>query len=624
MALVAGVLGAAVAAVALLVGLRIASAAQDLREAADLVDTASIALEEGRFSEVRELLDDAGALLTSATSALYGRPELEVVSALPVLSDDLEQLRESVAVAATLVNGGGRILRAAQPLEGPDGSLETPLRSGAIPLDAVREVGREASLVAGALPGALDAPERSLFGQVGEVRTRVMEEAIRRRTQLRGLAAGLELLADMAGGNGPRRYLIAVANTAEMRGSGGMVLNYGVLIGRGGDFELEEFGRIDELALDVPVPLSSISGEVPEDYLERWEGFDPLQRWRNATLAADLEVTAPVLEAMYAQATGNKASGVIQIDPQGLAALLEGVGPVEVPEVGMVAAENVVDLVLNRAYSLYPDIEQRSDVLGDVAEAAFEALVDGEYSSLRPLGEALLRATDGRHIVMHSVAAGAQRQLGFFGADGTLPSLDGADAVALTVQNTSANKLDYYVDTRLELSGDRPAGRFGKVQAAITVSNTAPAGVTEPRYVFGPFDDGQVAGLYRASVSLYLPAGATLDAAAGDVTAAPPVMQSEAGRPVVGFQIDVPAGQARTVLLELRWAPRPGGDYQLLVVPSPRVRPTTLQLDLKDAGVSGEVVLDRSWRFQTGEAPEPLSPPSGRRPVGRGPAPGGE
>jgi Protein of unknown function (DUF4012) len=605
------------AGVALLAALRLVGAARDLRTASDLVDDAGSALEEGRLADAQNGLTEAGDLLTSATNALHGHAELEVIGLLPIASANLEQLRESVGVAATLVNGGERILRAAGPLQAEDGTLETPLLEGAIPLDAVRVVGREADQLAATLPGPDDDRPSLLLGPVEELRSDVAEEVTDRRNQLRSLAAGLELLADMAGANGERRYLIAVANTAEMRGSGGMVLSYGVLVGRAGEFELEQFGRIDELLLPEAIPREFVPG-VPDDYLARWEGFQPLERWRNATLAADFELTAPALETMYSLISETDAAGVIQIDPQGLAALLEGVGPVEVPPLGTVTSDNVVDLVLNQAYVRFPDIDSRSNVLGDVAEAAFERLVGGEYDSLRPLGEALLGAVDGRHLAMHTVAAGPQRHLHYFGADGALPPVDGPDAVHLTVQNVSGNKLDYYVDTALELRGARPEGQIGAVQATITVTNTAARGATEPRYVYGPFNEQQVAGLYRGSVSLYLPAGASLVATAGDPLSDPPVLQTEGGRPVVGFRVDVPAGETRRVVLDLQLAPRPPGAYELLVVPSPRVRPTVVTVDL-DGGrtASGSVPLLHAWWFRSGADPSPVVQPSGRTVVGR-------
>src|SRR5690606_32981303 len=109
--------------------------------------------------------------------------------------------------------------------------------------------------------------------------------------------------------------------------------------------DLLHFGDIDELAVPGPLP----DDVVPADYRTRWEGFDHLERFRQANLAADYTVVAPVLEELYRQATGLPVDGVIQIDPSGLAAILEGIGPVQVEELGEVRADNVVSLTLNEA-----------------------------------------------------------------------------------------------------------------------------------------------------------------------------------------------------------------------------------------------------------------------------------
>ncbi len=556
-----------------------------------------------RSLPARAALAAASDHLTAASADLHNHAELGLLELLPVASENLEALRDVVGVASRLSIGGERLLAAAAPLESATGDLEVPLSAGAIPLDAVDAARQQAAQLVVSLPSGVSEGSSRLLGRVEELRTTVLEEAVRRRDQLDVLSRGLALIGDMSGSSGERHYLIAVANSAEMRGSGGMILSYGALIGRDGDFDLRSFGRIDELALDGPIEREAVP-TVPDDYLERWRGFDPLLRWRNANLAADFELTAPALEVMYWAATGVIPAGVIQVDPHGLAAILEGTGPVEVAELGTITADNVVDVVLSDAYSRFPDIDSRSDVLGDVAEAAFERLVTGSYPSLRPLADALLAAVDGRHLMMHSVGARAQEQLAHFGASGSLPATDG-DSVSLTVQNVSANKLDYYVDTSLTLTGDRPEGAFGDVQAEITVTNTAPAGVREPRYVFGPFNADQQAGLYRGAVSLYLPIGATL-VSAGGASVAVPLVQSEAGRPVVGFNVDVPAGESRTVVLELRLAPRPAGAYELLLVPSARVRPTQVRVALDGAEMDAAVQLDRTWRLRSGEEPSPV------------------
>ena len=199
-----------------------------------------------------------------------------MVRAIPVLGGNLVELREAVALATQLSSGGLNILTAAQPLEGASGRLDIPLASGAIPLPAVQATQLAAEQLIGSLPELDDLQEGTpfLFGPVQTLHDRVYEEAERRLVQLHNLVDGLALVSEMSGGAGDRFYLIAVANTAEMRGSGGMVLSYGALVGQDGDFELLDFERIDDLQLKKPVERTFLP-DLPEDYLRRWDGFDP-------------------------------------------------------------------------------------------------------------------------------------------------------------------------------------------------------------------------------------------------------------------------------------------------------------------------------------------------------------
>ena len=87
--------------------------------------------------------------------------------------------------------------------------------------------------------------------------------------------------------------------------------------------------------------------------------------------------------------------------------------------------------------------------------------------------------------------------------------------------------------------------------------------------------------MYRGVVSLYLPPGATLVSASGDPPRDPPISVSEGGRPIVSWTVDLPAGATSHVVLDLRLPPQLRLRYQLLAVPSPRVRPTILRTALE-------------------------------------------
>lgn len=558
----------------------------DLRAARDLLVAAGDAVEDGRLADARAGLATAQGLLVRANGALHTSTSLQAVGWLPGVDQNLATIRDSVALALTVVSGAGRLLAVASPLESADGDLEVPLRRGAIPLDVVAAARLEANSLAIALPVVDDDPPgRFVVDRVVELHEEVLEEAILRRRQLVDLVNGLELLGELTGENGSRRYLIAVANTAEMRGSGGMILSYGVLESAGGELSLPAFGGIDELFLDAGVD-PAVLGVDPSE-LRRWDGLEITRLWRNVNVLPDFSVVAPRMAAMYQAATGQAVDGVIQIDAAGLAAVLAGVGPVEVAGIGRVDEDNAVELTLNRAYTLFPDRDQRQEVLGDVAEAVFDRLVEGEYESVRPLGAALLQAAAERHVVLWSPRPGAVDPLRFFDADGALPDGDVMDSLFLTVQNFARNKLDFYLDTSVRVAGERPVSGPGRLRVEVTVRNDAPAGVTEPAYVFGDGTGGPP-GRYLGVASLYVPTGTALTSSTGRGEVA---LVGEGRRSALTWRVDLPAGTSSTVVLELSLPPRPTGAYTLTLAPLPRVRPTTYAVEVDD-GEGGQVRYD--------------------------------
>jgi hypothetical protein len=285
---------------------------------------------------------------------------------------------------------------------------------------------------------------------------------------------------------------------------------------------------------------------------------------------------------MYQNATELGINGLIQIDAAGLGAILAGVGPVDVEGLGQVTATNVVPLTLNEAYTLFPDRDQRQEVLGDVAEAVFGRLVTGDYPDLRPLAQAVALATQQRHIVMWTPEAAAAGPLTYFHASGALPDPFRLDHAFLTVQNFSRNKLDYFVDTSVRMTGTRQARQVGELAVEVTISNQVPDG--QPPYVLGTEDTGANVdpGVYYGIASLYLPIGASLESIGGSA-ATQPALLSEGGRTLVGWEVLLAPGETSTVTFAISLPPRPSSDYAMQLVPLPRVRPTTWTLDV-DAG----------------------------------------
>jgi hypothetical protein len=572
-------------------GLRLSQVASQLRDAQDELRGAEAAVRDGELAQADSRLNRAQHLVTAANGSLHTSAILTVASTVPILRQNLAALKRSVAVTLILTDGGRRVLEAARPLQGADGRLHVSLQGGAIPLAPAREVSQILREVAFSLPPA-PAENRWLVGPVRKLGRDVAGEADRRKQQFLSVGRGLQLLTELAGGNGSRRYMLAVANAAEMRGTGGMILSYGSLTSDAGKITLERFGPIDDIPLDKPVDVTD-----PPDYVRRFASLEPTRLWRSTNLAADFTEVAPVMEKMYPAATGDNVDGVIQIDSAGLAAILEGIGPIDVPNLGTVDAGNVVALTLNDAYVKFPDRPVRQEYLEAVARVAFDRLLSGNYPSVTALARALVKASAGRHVILHAASPAIERLAATLGADGSLPP-EGINFAALTVQNLSGNKLDYYLDTNLGITGGMRPGRASQVQLRVDLTNTAPAGGA-PQYIFGPFSSAFRNGEYRGLASVYLPMGAALRSQRG--ASDQPTVTAEQGRTVVSFGVDVQAGQTASVTLDVTLPPQPPVLQGWELVPVPRVRPTTvaLRLDTPKGAVRFNGPADRRRAFAT-------------------------
>jgi Protein of unknown function (DUF4012) len=522
----------------------------------------------------RQLMTTAQYRVVRARSRLRG-PDLSLINLVPIAHQNLAAVRRSVDLSLKMVDAGSNLLHIAAPLANASGTVEVPLRSGAIPLNIVTALRDQAQALAATLPSERNRPSGLfLLPPVQHLQNIVFDEAVLRHRQFNKVGPALDLLSDMSGANGPRRYMLAVANEAEMRGTGGMILSYGTLLAENGKFTLDRFGQIDQLKLQGPVRTA-----VPPDYYSQYRPVGPTELWRSVNYTADFAVAAPIMEAMYGAATNTPVDGVVQIDSTGLAAILAGIGPIDVPDVGYIDATNVERVTLNEAYTLFPDRPARQEVLTNVAQAAFHKLVTGDYPTVRVLAQALVAVVDQRHVILHSVHKGPQRSIVALGADGYLPD-PRSQFVHMTVQNVSANKLDYYVDTELRLRGQWHQNKHGKLHAEIEVRNTAPPD-GRPPYVFGPGAPSLGQAEYRGWVTLYLPAGARILSSGGSPEN-PPWLVSEVERSAVHFVAIAPPGGRNVVTVDLELPPRLGQRMTLQLVPSPRLRPTTLAIDFDD------------------------------------------
>jgi hypothetical protein len=243
------------------------------------------------------------------------------------------------------------------------------------------------------------------------------------------------------------------------------------------------------------------------------------------------------------------------------------VGPVEVDGV-VYDQESVRFQLLNGQYKRFDGRnQQRKEALGQVARAVFDKLEGGGWK-VDELATALVEATQGRHLLLWSSVEAEQTAWSTAGADGHLDE----DALAVSVLNRGANKLDFYLDSAVDVQTGASAAGGTDVSVTVVLTNRTPVG--EPRYVAGPSVDDIAEGEYSGIVAVNLPGAATEVTFTGGLYST--LTGVDGPTIVTGQYVRILRGASATVVLTFHL---PDGVTSISVEPTARVPTTSWTLD---------------------------------------------
>jgi hypothetical protein len=355
---------------------------------------------------------------------------------------------------------------------------------------------------------------------------------------------------------------VLAANNAEMRAGSGMWLQGGALVTKDGELDLEEMVSL-HLDADPPEDVVTVSG----DLASRWGFLEPGGEWRNLMASPNFPASAELATRMWKAAGRGDVDGVLAVDAIGLQAIVEATGSVVVDD-GALAAEEIPEQILHDQYLQFGDISsqtsannaERREALAGLAKAAVGAIDSGDYpvsTLVRTLGEAIA----GRHLLAWSTDEVEQQGWNAAGMSGALQR----DSLLVSVLNRGGNKLDWFLDVDAELATERRRGGTD-VTVTISLTNETPAD-GEPDYIQGPYPGLDLdPGEYRGILTVNVPGDAQGSGFDGVDSLA--VVGADGATRVVGFQLDLPRGETRTVVLRFHL---PGGADHLVVEPSARV-----------------------------------------------------
>ncbi len=541
------VVAAAVAAVLMIRDALTARGA--LEEAAAQIPAVEQALREDLFAGSARSLADAPELvaLQEQTAAAHDATDgvlWDLAANLPAIGPSVDAVQ---SVAAALDDLAAEVLPAlAATVDAARATTRTD--GGGIDLSPLAEVAGQVSTARAVLDEAradLDAidPTRIRPGLVDPLAT-----LDARLGDLAGLTATAEratsLLPPMLGAAEPRRYLLLGMNNAELRTGGGIAGSLTLLTIDGGKVTIErqassgDVGSFDESV----VPLDPQDEEAYSVRLGRFV--------QDVTATPEFPTTGSIAAEMWARSQGEQVDGVIATDPVALSFVLEAIGPVQVPlpkdvaeAVGSdsveVRAENVVDLLLRRAYrSMEPEVADQ--FFAAVAAATFTGLTtnDVEISTVVPAFE---RAAEQRRFLAFSTVPAEQELLTGTLVAGTFGAERAADAVGVFLDDTRAGKMTAYLEVELDLTASVCSGDGRVDTVEVTLSNQLDRATARdlPFYVAGPEDDPR-----RGDIAVNL-------TAAGVQGGGAPTLRQE-GTPIGGSSLTVHERENTAIAVTLR------------------------------------------------------------------------
>jgi hypothetical protein len=454
---------------------------EDLEEGRRAAERGRSALLEERIADATHAFEDALRAFRTADREATSGPST-VGRYVPVLGRTLD-------VVAALADAGAHGARAGLTMsvaleELPGGIDALAPTDGALPLAAFSSLAEPLDQAWHETTLALDAirssPDGPLPGPVADARRQALEQVGDVEHALESWHAFARGLPAFAGGDGPRRYLVFAENPAELRGTGGLWGAYSILRVEAGRLAFSRFRPVSSLR---NLPRGATPAPNP-DYRRNYDRWGAPGYWVNMNMTPDFPSAARAALGNWEAIRGESLDGVLTSDPFTLEHLLEVTGRVRLSRPPLVVTdENIVPLLSNRAFALFPDPRIRKALSGDVALAVFDRFLslDGRaVPRLRALGRAIAEG----HLKIYSVDPSMQEALVRAGLDNGLRP-PGGDLLGVVVNAGAGGKVDFFARRSVRHEVTLLPDSHSAALTLTTIENGAPTS-GQPRYVIGP------------------------------------------------------------------------------------------------------------------------------------------
>ena len=372
----------------------------------------------------------------------------------------------------------------------------------------------------------------------------------------------IPLLPDLLGDKRVRTYFIGMQNSAQGRGTGGLLGTFAIVTVDKGRISIDYVAPNTELMVHSDIPI-----EVPQEYRQIYQDY--AKNWNGSNFSPHFPYAAENWAETWRRMTGQQVDGVISIDTYMLRALLAASGPIEVENI-LLSGENVIEELLSTAYSRFEsDPMKRKNFLATVAKTVADRFVAGNYSRSPLIRESVSPLVENR-ILLYMRDARERELISRTPLSGILD--DGSNnEYRLILQNIAGNKLDYYMAKEIEIMSEQ-CSPIRTTRVDIKVTNTADPKRDLPAYVIAlraqGFPNGK-GNTQFAGIFLYGPTNSKITGVVDrDTGETYGWLYRERNRSLYSAQVYIPAGASKnfTVFFE-------GGEGPITSVLQPLVIP---------------------------------------------------
>jgi Protein of unknown function (DUF4012) len=375
----------------------------------------------------------------------------------------------------------------------------------------------------------------------------------------------------LLGADRPKKYLIAFQNSAEARGTGGILGAFAVLEFKDGNLSVLQTGS-NEVLYQISKSVLPIS--VPAEY-KRLYGNQPAIL-QNSNLSPHFPYGSEIWLELWRAKFGENLDGVIAIDPTALSYVLRATGPITLGSGEKITSESLVRETLKDAYKRYEfDNPARKQYLVKIMNATVKRLLAGNYSKVG-MAKAIRDGIVENRILIYSRDLAVEKQIsknrlgGYMGTKAN-------NEFRVVVQNIDASKLDYYIRKSVAIES-KSCGAPHQTEVKVHITNTLKSGKGLPSYVLTRDDKGKpeslVTGAHRFKLFIYGPTKSRLlSVSRENRSQGLGGASTERGRPIYVADVDLKPGESENLLANFG-----GGVGKISFVDQPLVIPTELSI----------------------------------------------